>query len=229
MPSREPDPIGLPAAPVDCSPSGDSPEQITRLLVAWSDGSGGALEELAPIVYAELRRMAARHLRRESAANTLPPTGLVHEAFIRLIGQKHTRWQSRAHFFSLASKLMRRILVDQARARLAGKRGDGIPNVSLDQVQPHATLEGGDGGAFLERYELDAGRDAGVDLMSIDAALTRLETLDARQSQIVELRFFGGLTVEETAESLQISEATVKRDWTMAKAWLARELAAHRP
>jgi RNA polymerase sigma factor (TIGR02999 family) len=196
---------------VESTPSGESPEQITRLLVAWSDGSGAALEQLAPIVYAELRRMAARHLRRESAANTLAPTGLVHEAFIRLMGQKEMRWQSRSHFFALASKLMRRILVDQARARLAAKRGDGIPNVSLDQVQ--ATLEG----------------DAGADLMSIDAALTRLEAIDPRQAQIVELRFFGGLTVEETAQSLQISEATVKRDWTMAKAWLARELAAHHP
>ena len=212
---------------MESTPSGESPEQITRLLVAWSDGSSGAFEQLAPIVYAELRRMAARHLRRESAANTLPPTGLVHEAFIRLMGQKEMRWQSRAHFFALASKLMRRILVDQARARLAAKRGDGIPNVSLDQVQ--ATLEGGSAGSFFEPYDAAAAGDAGADLMSIDAALTRLEAIDPRQSQIVELRFFGGLTVEETAQSLQISEATVKRDWTMAKAWLARELAAHQP
>ena len=212
---------------MESTPSGESPEQITRLLVAWSDGSSGALEQLAPIVYAELRRMAARHLRRESAANTLAPTGLVHEAFIRLMGQKEMRWQSRSHFFALASKLMRRILVDQARARLAAKRGDGIPNVSLDQVQ--ATLEGGSAGSFFEPYDAAAAGAAGADLMSIDAALTRLEAIDPRQSQIVELRFFGGLTVEETAQSLQISEATVKRDWTMAKAWLARELAAHQP
>jgi RNA polymerase sigma factor (TIGR02999 family) len=193
--------------------------QITQLLVEWSDGRASALDQLAPLVYEELRRMAARHLRGEPSAQTLQATGLVHEAFIRLVGQRDTRWQSRAHFFSLASQLMRRILVDQARSRLAAKRGAGHPNVSLDLLD--ATLEGG-GDRLLPVKTLD--ETAAADLMNIDSALTRLAKIDPRQAQIVELRFFGGLTVEETAQSLQISDATVKRDWVMAKAWLAREL-----
>jgi RNA polymerase sigma factor (sigma-70 family) len=206
--------------------SDETKGEITRLLVDWSEGHAGALDQLAPIVYEELRRLAARHLRREPAAQTLQATGLVHEAFIRLVDQKNARWQSRAHFFSLASNLMRRILVDQARARRAAKRGDGVSNVSLDVDQLNATFEAGGAGLLVERHDAAAADKEGADLMSIDAALARLEKLDARQAQIVELRFFGGLTVEETAQSLQISDATVKRDWVMAKAWLARELAA---
>jgi RNA polymerase sigma factor (TIGR02999 family) len=193
--------------------------QITQLLVEWSDGQSRALDQLTPLVYEELRRMAARHLRRESPAQTLQATGLVHEAFIRLVGQKNTRWQSRAHFFSLASQLMRRILVDQARARLAAKRGDGRAQVSLELLD--VTLERG-GERLVPENPADSAADE--HLMNIDSALMRLERLDPRQAHIVELRFFGGLTVEETAKSLQISDATVKRDWVMAKAWLAREL-----
>jgi RNA polymerase sigma factor (TIGR02999 family) len=204
---------------VDNKLQDEGSSQITQLLVEWSEGQSRALDQLTPLVYEELRRMAARHLRRESPAQTLQATGLVHEAFIRLVGQKNTRWQSRAHFFSLASQLMRRILVDQARARLAAKRGDGRAQVSLDLLD--ATLERG-GERLLPENPADSTADE--HLMNLDSALMRLERLDPRQANIVELRFFGGLTVEETAQSLQISDATVKRDWVMAKAWLAREL-----
>jgi RNA polymerase sigma factor (TIGR02999 family) len=195
--------------------------RITELLVAWSEGDSGALEDLTPLIYEQLRRLAARHLRREPTAQTLQTTGLVHEAFLRLVDQRSPRWESRAHFFAIASKLMRRVLVDQARARLAEKRGGGRANLSLDVA---ATLDG------LGEHLLEAHGDAGeqaarAGLIGIDAALTRLGELDHRQAQIVELRFFGGLTVEETAQVLEISNATVKRDWMMAKAWLARELA----
>jgi RNA polymerase sigma factor (TIGR02999 family) len=196
-------------------------DQITRLLVDWSEGQSAALNQLAPLVYAELRSMAARQLRRERSSDTLQPTSLVHEAFMRLIGQKHTRWQSRAHFFGLASQLMRRILVDQARSRLAAKRGAGQEKVSLEQLD--LTLERG-GESVLQAHT--GGADSNLDLINIDDALGRLAVLDERQARIVELRFFGGLTVEETAQSLNISEATVKRDWVMAKAWLAREVGA---
>jgi RNA polymerase sigma factor (TIGR02999 family) len=149
---------------------------------------------------------------------------LLHEAFMRLIGQTQVRWHNRAHFFSLASRVMRRILVDHARARLAAKRGDGRSLVSLDHVDN--TLEGGGGGLLLDKSVGVSTESAGEEVMGIDEALSRLEAIDPRQAHIVELRFFGGLTVEETAVALQISDATVKRDWVMAKAWLARELVA---
>jgi RNA polymerase sigma factor (TIGR02999 family) len=197
-------------------------EHITQLLVEWSEGKTAALDQLAPLVYEELQRMAGRHLRREAGARTLQTTGLVHEAFLRLVDQKNVRWQSRAHFFSLASKFMRRILVDQARARFTAKRGEGRANINLDDLG--ATLEGGGENLLAEQQHADEEK-ARVELMSIDTALARLEALDQRQAQIVELRFFGGLTVEETAQTLEISDATVKRDWIMAKSWLARELA----
>jgi RNA polymerase sigma factor (TIGR02999 family) len=198
-------------------------DRITQLLVAWSEGDSGALEDLTPLIYDQLKRLAARHLRREPTVRTLQTTGLVHEAFLRLVDQRAPRWENRAHFFAIASSLMRRILVDQARARLAEKRGGGKANLSLDAAG--ATLEG-----LGEHLMLEAQNDAGAEaarasLISIDSALTRLDALDHRQAQIVELRFFGGLTVEETAQVLDISNATVKRDWMMAKAWLARELA----
>jgi RNA polymerase sigma factor (TIGR02999 family) len=192
---------------------------ITRLLVDWSAGKNAALDELTPLVYAELRAMAARQLRRERDAHTLQATGLVHEAFLRLVGQKTPHWQSRAHFYGLASRLMRQILIDQARARQAAKRGAGQEKLSLDEL--NLTLEGR-GEALLAPTDTPAD---GLDLLSVDAALSRLEALDPRQARIVELRFFGGLSVEETAQTLEISEATVKRDWVMAKAYLARELA----
>lgn len=198
-------------------------KQITRLLVEWGGGDSNALDQLAPLVYGELRRMAARHLRSERSGHTLQTTGLVHEAFVRLIGETSVRWQNRSHFFALASRLMRRVLVDVARARLAAKRGAGQGCLSLDELADAAEGEGAD---FAVEQALGPGTQTSqADLMTIDAALTRLEALDARQAQIVELRFFGGLTVEETAHALDISNATVKRDWTMAKAWLAREIA----
>jgi RNA polymerase sigma factor (TIGR02999 family) len=198
-------------------------DRITQLLVAWSEGDSGALENLTPLIYEQLRRLAAQHLRREPAAQTLQTTGLVHEAFLRLVDQRSPRWQNRSHFFAIASSLMRRVLVDQARVRLAEKRGGGKANLRLDDLD--ATLEGR-GEQLLLEAQSDAGEQAArANLIGIDAALTRLDALDHRQAQIVELRFFGGLTVEETAQVLEISNATVKRDWMMAKAWLARELA----
>ena len=198
-------------------------DRITQLLVAWSEGDSGALDNLTPLIYEQLRRLAAQHLRREPAAQTLQTTGLVHEAFLRLVDQRSPRWQNRSHFFAIASSLMRRVLVDQARVRLAEKRGGGKANLRLDDLS--ATLEGR-GEQLLLEAQSDAGEQAArANLIGIDAALTRLDALDHRQAQIVELRFFGGLTVEETAQVLEISNATVKRDWMMAKAWLARELA----
>ena len=198
-------------------------DRITQLLVAWSEGDSGALDNLTPLIYEQLRRLAAQHLRREPAAQTLQTTGLVHEAFLRLVDQRSPRWQNRSHFFAIASSLMRRVLVDQARVRLAEKRGGGKANIRLDDLG--ATLEGR-GEQLLLEAQSDAGEQAArANLIGIDAALTRLDALDHRQAQIVELRFFGGLTVEETAQVLEISNATVKRDWMMAKAWLARELA----
>ncbi len=197
--------------------------RITQLLVAWSEGDAGALQDLTPLIYEHLKNMAARHLRNEPAGRTIQTTGLVHEAFLRLVDQRSSHWQNRSHFFAIASNLMRRVLVDQARVRLAKKRGGGKANLSLDAAG--ATLEGL-GEHLLLDAQSDAGEEAGrANLIGIDAALTRLDALDRRQAQIVELRFFGGLTVEETAQVLEISNATVKRDWMMAKAWLARELA----
>jgi RNA polymerase sigma factor (TIGR02999 family) len=197
--------------------------QITELLTAWSEGNSKALDDLLPLVYGEMRRMAARHMRGERAGHTLQTTGLVHEAFLRLVQQSGVQWQNRTHFFSVASKLMRRILVDQARARLAAKRGDGCAHSSIDEVD-YLPNEMGDKDFRDEQIVGPGAQVTHVDLLGIHSALTRLECLDARQAQIVEMRFFGGLTVEETARALSISIATVKRDWSMAKAWLAREL-----
>jgi len=201
--------------------------RITQLLIAWGDGDSRALEDLTPLIYEQLRRLAARQLRAEPAAQTLQTTGLVHEAFLRLVGQRAPRWENRAHFFAIASSLMRRVLVDQARARLAEKRGGRQAKLSLDAIG--ATLDGLGEHLMLEAQSDAAEQAAGTRLIGIDAALTRLDALDHRQAQIVELRFFGGLTVEETAQVLEISNATVKRDWMMAKAWLARELAGGDP
>jgi RNA polymerase sigma factor (TIGR02999 family) len=201
--------------------------RITQLLNAWSKGDSGALQDLTPLIYDELRRLAARQLRREPAAQTLQTTGLVHEAFLRLVDQRSPRWENRSQFFSIAAKLMRRILLDQARARLAEKRGGGKINISIDAAG--ATLEGLGESQMLGAHSAAGAESAHASLIGIDSALTRLDALDHRQAQIVELRFFGGLTVEETAQVLEISNATVKRDWMMAKAWLARELAGAEP
>ena len=183
----------------------ESPQNVTKLLIAWSDGNKQALDLLMPIVFDELRRQAAGYLRRERAGHTLQTTALVNEAYLRLVDQEHVRWQNRAHFFGIAAQLMRRILVDHARAKHRAKRGGADLRVTLDEATAVA-------------------RDREVDLVSLDEALDRLAKIDPQQSRVVELRFFGGLNVEETAEVLRISPATVKRDWSVAKAWLYREI-----
>jgi RNA polymerase sigma factor (TIGR02999 family) len=179
--------------------------EITRLLADWSKGDQQALEKLTPLVYDELRRLARRYLRQERAGHTLQSTALVHEAYLKLVGQNHVRWQNRAHFFGIAAQMIRRILVDYARARGADKRGSGAEKLSLD-----------------EAIALPGGQD--LDLIALDDALEGLARIDERQSRLVELRFFAGLTLEETAEVLQMSLATAKRDWVSAKAWLSREI-----
>ena len=205
---------------------GQSPDQpVTQLLAQWRGGNEAALGELTGLVYQELRSLAQRHLRRERSNHTLQRTALVNEAFVRLVNQQSVDWQSRAHFFGLASNLMRRILVDHARARLASKRGSGVDAVSLDEIVNPTEPE--DSGAsasprYAEPGQVDGETDE--DVAAIDEALTRLGALDERQAKIVEMRYFGGLTIEETATAIGISDATVKREWTLARAWLRREL-----
>ncbi|MEP6819819.1 MAG: sigma-70 family RNA polymerase sigma factor [bacterium] len=182
-----------------------SPKEITRLLVAWGDGDEAALEQLTPLVHEELHRLAHHYMGGERAGHTLQTTALVNEAYVRLIDWKNVRWQSRAHFFGVSAQLMRRILVDFARARGYQKRGGGALLVSLDEA------------AFVSD-------DKGADLVALDEALGSLAKLNDRQSKVVELRFFGGLTVDETAEVLKVSSGTVERDWSLARAWLHREL-----
>jgi RNA polymerase sigma factor (TIGR02999 family) len=182
-----------------------SPQNITELLVGYGRGDKEALDQLMPLVYDELRRQAARYLRREQAGHTLQTTALIHEAYVRLVDQRNVQWQNRAHFFGIAAQMMRRILVDHARAKKRVKRGGSEVRVTL-----------GDAAVMAKDQELD--------IVALDQALERLAQLDEQQSRVVELRFFSGLTVEETAEVMGISKATVKRDWSMAKAWLHREL-----
>ena len=183
----------------------DTPPDVTGLLHAWNDGQPGALDALMPIVYGELHRLAKATLRRERPDHTLQATALVNEAYVRLVGQTRMRWQNRAQFFGTAAQFMRRILVDHARDRHAAKRGAGATRVELDE-------------AILATHE------RGIDLLALDAALERLEQLDERQSRLVVLRFFGGLTIEEAATVLDISPATAKREWVTARIWLRREL-----
>ena len=186
---------------------GDEATGITQLLEAWSQGRRDALDRLVPLLYEDLRRLAAGYMRHESPGHSLQPTALVHEAYVRLIDQRQVHWRNRAHFFGVAAGLMRRILVDHARSRRADKRGGGWDRVTLveDQV---------------------AGGAQEIDLLALHEALERLAALDPRQERIVELRYFGGLTIEEAAEVVGISEATVVRDWTIAKAWLRADLSA---
>src|SRR5438128_2083321 len=184
-----------------------APPNVTDLLIAWSGGNKEALDELIPLVYDELRRQAARYLRHERAGHTLQTTALIHEAYLRLIDQKNVHWQNRAHFFGIAAQLMRRILVDHARTRKRAKRGGSDIRVPLEDAMAIA-------------------RAPQLDVVALDEALNRLAEIDEQQGKIVELRFFSGLTVEETAEVLGISPATVKRDWSMAKAWLHREISS---
>lgn len=181
------------------------PRNITQLLVAWNGGDKAALDQLIPIVYEELRRQASRYLRQERPGHTLQTTALIHEAYLRLVDQKSVQWQNRAHFFGIAAQLMRRILVDHARTRHRAKRGGSAVRVSLSDATAVT-------------------KDANLDLVELDQALNRLAEIDPQQSKIVELRFFSGLNVEETAAALNISPATVKRDWSVAKAWLHREI-----
>lgn len=179
--------------------------EASQLLTDWGNGDQSALEKLLPLVSEELHRLAHYYMSRERAGHTLQTTALVNEAYLRLADQKQTRWQNRAHFFAIAAQLMRRILVDHARSLHASKRGGGAARVSLD-------------GAIVLSPEPT------VNLLALDEALKRLHELDLRKSQIVELRYFGGLTVEETAEVLRVSSITVMRDWSLAKAWLHREI-----
>ena len=196
-------------------------QPVTQLLAQWRDGDERAFAQLSALMYEELRQLAQRHLRRERSNHTMQKTALVNEAFIRLVGQQSVDWQSRAHFIGLASKLMRRVLVDYARARLADKRGSGVGVLSLDAMATPEADEAPDTTPTALQH-LDAHTQEEVS--AIDQALVRLEQIDQRQAQIVEMRYFGGLTVEQTAEAIGISEATVKREWTLARAWLRREL-----
>jgi RNA polymerase sigma-70 factor, ECF subfamily len=183
-----------------------SPAAVTELLRAWSDGDDEALQRLIPLVEAELRRVARAYMGRERRGHTLQATALVNEAFLKLTDARHIRWQDRAHFVGISARLMRRVLVDHARRRGYGKRGGGAQRVTLHD-------------------ELVASADPALDLVALDRALEALAKVDARKSRIIELRFFGGLTVDETAEVLDVSGDTVKRDWRLAKLWLLRELA----
>ena len=176
-------------------------KSVTQLLAAWGDGDQAALDQLVPLVYKELRRIARHHLGRERAGHTLQTTALVNEAYLRLVDQKHTRWQNRAHFFAISAQLMRRILVDYARRRQYQKRGGGALQVTLAEAEVLTD-------------------ERAPDLVALDEALKSLAEIDPRRSQVVELRFFGGLNIEETAEVLKVSPTTVQRDWTIAKAWL---------
>jgi RNA polymerase sigma factor (TIGR02999 family) len=182
-----------------------SPQDVTGLLVRWRSGDREALDALTPLVYDELRRLAKSYLRRERPDHTLDGTALVHEAYMRLVDQRNVEWRNRNHFFALAAELIRRILVDHARARIAAKRGGANVKLSLDE-------------ALAPADEKD------LNILALDDALVALAKADPQQSRIVELRYFAGLTIEETADVMEISPATVKRDWTTAKAFLKREM-----
>lgn len=175
--------------------------EVTSLLIEWRHGDAGALDRLMPVVYAELRRLADRYLRRERSDHSFDPTELVHEAYLRLVGKTHPRWRDRVHFYAVAAQLMRRILVDHARGHRAAKRGGGVPKLSLEEA-----------GEVADRQA--------ADLLALDEALTALARLDERKARIVELRFFGGLTIDEAAEVLEVSAATVVADTRLARAWL---------
>ena len=207
-----------PQCPVEAdNDNKQSSGEVTRLLQSWADGDATALEALWPMVYDDVRRLARRQMAGERGDHTLQSTALVNEAFIRLAGQRVFEWQNREQFLSLAAQIMRRVLVDYARQRGAQRRGDGAKKLSLHDTQ--AAMEVDAAQALVD--------DQRVDILAIDSALTRLQQIDAPQGRIVELRYFGGLTLEETASVAGISLATVKREWTMARAWLRRELAAH--
>ena len=187
----------------------NEPADVTQLLLAWNNGNSGALDSLMPLVYDELRRLARRYMRVEGAGHTLQATALVNDAYLRLVDQKRVNWQNRAHFFGVAAHIMRRLLVDHARARHRLKRGGSVLRVE-----------------FTEQAGTSTPSPAQMDIVALDDALNRLENREPQQSRIIELRFFGGLSIEETAEALNISPATVKRKWAFARAWLYREMAS---
>ena len=178
--------------------------EVTGLLLAWGAGDPNALDRLMPVVHQELRRIARRHMAGERSGHTLQTTALVNEAYLRLVGSQKVRWQDRAHFFSLAARLMRRILIEAARTRMAAKRGGGALRVTFDEAIPVAAKDS--------------------EFVALDEALQKLALQDARKARVVELRFFAGLSVEETAHVLEVSEQTIHRDWRLARSWLLREL-----
>jgi RNA polymerase sigma factor (TIGR02999 family) len=180
------------------------PQEITQLLTKWSSGDKAALDELIPLVYPELRRLARAYMRREDTGHTLQTSALINEAYLRLVNQQDVEWQNRAHFYAVAAQVMRHILVDHARKYRYAKRGGGAEHVALDELAVVCD-------------------ERATELIALDDALNRLATLDQRKSQIVELRFFGGLTVEETAEVMKLAPITIMREWRAAKAWLGRE------
>ena len=184
--------------------------QVTQLLHKWQEGNQEALEALMPLVYNELKRLAGSYLRRERPDHTLQSAALVNEAYLRLVDQTQTRWQNKSHFYGIAAQMMRRILADHARGHNAAKRGAGMPELELDEAMAQA-------------------HSRSVDVLDLEEALQRLEKLDPQQGRIVELRFYSGLSIEDTANVLGISPATVKRDWAAARAWLFREVAVRRP
>jgi RNA polymerase sigma factor (TIGR02999 family) len=186
------------------------PSDVTRLLSEWSEGNQAALDELAPLVYADLHVRARSYLRHERPDHTLQPTALIHEAYMRLVNENPPEWNGRAHFFAIASRIMRRILVDHARRHAANKRGSGVAEVSLEEVIVPA-------------------RSESADLLALDEALRRLAVFDERKCRIVEMRYFGGCTVEETAEAVGVAGITVMREMRLAEAWLRRELSGDRP
>ena len=186
-------------------PARPASRRVTELLLAWSGGDSSAMDALIPLVHGELRRLARRQMKREREGHTLQTTALVNEAYLRLVDLSRIRWQDRAHFFAMSARLMRRILVDHARSRRYLKRGGGAVRVSFDEA-------------------LAVSRESAADLVALDDALQSLARLDPRKGQVVELRYFGGLSVDETAEVLQVSPETVMRDWRLSKTWLLREV-----
>ncbi len=187
-----------------------APSQITQMLVDWSEGNQAALERMTPLVYGEPHRLAHHYMNRERAGHTLQTSALVNEAFMRLVDQRNVKWNNRAHFFAIAAQMMRRILVDYARSHLYAKRGAGAIHVSLD----HAGL---------------VSNEPSAEVTALDRALTKLESIDPQQARVVELKFFGGLTIKEIAEAMNISIDKVKREWSTAKAWLYREMTGNIP
>ena len=186
--------------------AGGNPLDVTLMLKEWSDGNQNIFDKLMPLVYEELRRQAAGYLRRERPDHTLQPTALINEAYLKLIDQRDVKWQNRAHFFAIAAQAMRRILVDYARERKREKRGGVAENLPLDEALTIVSQE------------------KSIDLVALDEALNKLAKFDERQAKVVELRYFSGLSIDETAEVLDVSNVTVRRDWNMAKAWLHQEI-----